>query len=645
MLNARELVSWDSDRLWTIPNDICKLVFDDGVVETYGRAVIYSAHLWTFYKLYPEMQTRTRHHLGDRRVGTSTHIEILNTVFWDCYEDYIAKGIYLDREEMMRHVYQTVNSFYNIMTYRLEAHVRSIDMTDFIEVVHHDTIRKANSEVLPNSASIERSKKIIKSVLTDPRELIGNPIANNAKNGLTSLTQILHCVGQRGNLTEIDSNVFPNPITVGYVHGLRKLEDSLMESRSASKALAFSEIPLQTTEYFNRRLQLMAGTVARLHEMDCGSQQYLEWLVMPGDLEPLAGKYYHSNEGLKIVQKTDRHLIGEKIHIRSVLACQHPDPQGICSICYGDLALSIPKDSNIGHVASTMLCEQASQNVLSTKHQDDISNIETLLISEYDQKYIQLGSDPNTILLADRLEGFRIIITLPSKDLPRVNDVQYVDDVKMLQVSSISSISNIQITVQGKNSEELAIIPISIGSRMASMSYELLSYIKQHGLSTTASGHVQIDLKEWNTEYPLFVLPLRHLNMLEYMNVIAAFLRASASDSKGSRKIYKGPTLKDFTTADRALIEFNRIVSARLKVSVSNLEVLVYAAMVRSPLNLDYALPHLGNDIRFGSFSTLMSRRSLSAAMAFEHHKRVLYDPITYLIDNRMDHPLDKVLM
>lgn len=645
MLNAKELVHWDKERLWALPNTNFKVVFDDGVIESHGRAIIFSVYLWAFYRLYPDMPSSVRHHLGNRRIGSSTHMDILNTLFWDCYDAYKAKGIELDREVMMRQMYETDNEFYNDMTYRLEPYVTSIDITDFIEVVEHPVVKTANREIQPNNLSIERTKKKIKDVLLDPKEFIGNPIANNAKNGLTSMTQIIHCVGPRGNLTEIDSKVFPHPVLTGYVHGLRSFEDSAKESRSASKALANAEVPLQTTEYFNRRLQLMAATIKNLHEGDCGSTEYISWLVAPGDLIPLEGKFYLTEQGLKIVRRTDRHLVGESLMLRNVFGCIHPDPQGICSTCYGELALSVPRDSNIGHVAATMLCEQASQNVLSTKHQDDISNIETLQINEFDQGYIQLGSDPNTVRLADRLEKKRVFITLPAKDASRLNDVQYVEDVTKLQLTSISQIPHIKMTVVGRNSEDHVVLPVSIGSRLASMSHELLSYIKDHGVNTTAQGDYQIDLKDWDIENPLLVLPMRHLNMLEYMNVIAAFLRASSTDSKDGKKAYKGRTLRDFETPETALVEFNRIVNSRLRVSISNLEVLIYATMVRSPANLDYALPRVGNAVHFAPFSFLMSRRSLSAAMAYEHHKRVLFDPTTYLIDNRMDHPLDEVMM
>lgn len=646
MYNARELATNPPEALWDIPEGPHKLVFDDGVIETYRRATIWSAHLWAFYKHYPQMKTRMHHHLGERRIGADTHIDVLNTIFWDCYSDYCDLGITLDREEMSKRVYETANWFYNVMTYRLEPYVRSINITHFIDVVHHPEIARINREIEPNMASIERAKKAIKAILLDPKELIGNPIADNAKNGLTSMGQILQCVGPRGLVTEIDSKVFGVPITVGYVHGLRKLEDSLKESRSASKAIASAEVPLQTTEYFNRRLQLMAASVQNLHHTDCGSDQYLPWTVAATDLEPLAGIYYQGDDGkLKIVRRTDRHLIGETILMRSVMFCRHPDKQGICSVCYGELGLSVPAHSNIGHVAATMLCEQASQNVLSTKHHDEVSGIETLLLSEYDRHYIQLGSDPNTILLADGLEKYRVLLTIPTNDAKRLNDVQYVDDVKMLQIFNVSAISTVTITVLGNNKEDPAILNVSIGSRLASMSYQLLDYIKRHGVSTTAKGHYQIDLKDWAVEEPLFVLPMRHLNMLEYMNVIATFLRASSSDSKSSRKAYKGPTLKNYTEVGPALKEFNRIVCSRLKVSLSNLQVLVYAAMVNDPIHLDYSLPKKPGEVRFGSFTTLMSRRSLSATMAYEHHKRVLYDPITYMIEDRMDHPLDQILM
>ena len=639
MHHAREIAAMDVDTLWSLPDGVMKVVFDDGVVETTTRATIYSAYMWGLYKRYPKTPALCAHHLGDRRVGSDTHMDLLGKVMWDCYDAYNGK---LEVEELCRVIYQATNKIYNDFTYRLEASVKSLSILDFIEVIHHPLIRAANDAVEPTQRSIDATYSIIKKVLNDPRELINNPVANAAKNGLVSLGQINQCVGPRGYVTDVDSNIFREPILVGYVHGLRSLYDALIESRSASKALTFTEEPLQKTEYFNRRLQLLAASMEYIDMSDCGSKEYLKWRVRAGDLKHLAGKYYLTDKGLRRISDTEadrKLLVGEAIMMRSVLFCKHKHAAGVCATCFGDLALSVPKGTNIGHVSATALCEQASQRVLSVKHEDGSSSVDAIELSEYDLRFIRVGTDPNTLKLSDRLDRSRVIMVVESKQAEHLPDVFVVEDVKAMPVSNYSDLTEVQFTIiSPRGKEEPVLIPVSVGSRHSSLSHELLHYVKQHGWSLTANGNYSIDLKDWDAELPLFVLPLKHMNMLDYMATIETFLKATGEG--GTQK-----TLKDFTTTEAALAEFYTLVTSRLMVNIAHLEILVKVATIRSDDAKDYRIPLWNQVPQFGKFSQIMGHRSLSAAMAYEQQKRVLNDPSAYLVENRPNHILDALLI
>ncbi len=643
MYNARDLAAMPVDQLWALPEGPMKVIFDDGVLETNKRATVYSAYMWGLYVSHPKTPALCAHHLGERRLGSDTHMDLLGKVMWACYDAY-ENDLPLDKrhdfiEQLSAHVYESTNRIFNDFTYGLESYVRSLNILDFIEVMEHPQIKKANDEVQPTQRSIDHVHTVIERVLKDPKELIGNPVANAAKNGLVPMGQINQCVGPRGFVTDVDSNIFPVPITTGYVAGVIKLHDSLIESRSAAKALTFTEEPLQKTEYFNRRLQLLAGTLARIHPGDCGSQTYIRWRVRPNDVKHLLGKYYLTDKGLRRVVEEDRTiLVGEVIQMRSVLHCQHPDANGVCATCFGDLEKSVPKGTNIGHVAATALCEQASQQVLSVKHLDGSSVVDDIELSEYDQQYIKVGNNPNTILLSDRMENKRVILTINAKEAEHISDISYVDDVTNLQIGFISELKDVQLTVIGRNSEESVLVPVAVGSRYGSMSHELLAYLKQYGWNLTATGNYSIDLSQWDMELPLFVLPLRHMNMLDYMAMVEAFLKAS---SVGQQQ----KTLRDFSTPEAALQEFFTLVTSRLFVNIAHLEILVKVCMIRSDRKRDYRIPHQGNAVEFGQFTTIMESRSLSTTMAFEQHKRVLNNPATYLNNHRPDHILDPLLM
>jgi len=640
--DARELARLcreDPDRLWQIPDGPIKVRFDDGVLDTYTRPTIISAYMWRLYLELPKTPALMRHHMGNGRFNDKTHKKLLGDLMWDAYDAYEGN---VDIDELSRKVYQDTNRIYNDFTYALEEWVQGLSIIDFVEVLHHPVIKAANENVMPNDHSINKVYKTIRQVLLDPKELPGNSIAEVAKNGLVSMTQIEHCVGPRGSVTEVDSNLFRYPLLTGYAEGIRGLYESLAESRSAAKSLSFTEKPLQETEYFNREMQLMASTLARIYPGDCGSTTYLHWTLQSGDLKSLAGKYYLNNGKLEILQASDLHLVGETLPLRSVFYCMHPDSNGVCARCYGDMALSIPRGTNIGHVAATALCEQTSQKVLSVKHQDSASASEGVEFSPYHAKYLR--SKENQIMLAERLEGARIKMTVSGAEAKRLVDITFVDSVIQLPEERISKLTEVRLDVDWGTDRppETAVVPASAGTWKGSLSHSLLSYAKLKRWEVTPNGDYVFDLSDWDVELPLFVMPLKHANMLDYMRLIKTYIRATkekkSKDSKGPK------TLADAPTVLAALQEFHWLVSSELNVNIVHLEVLIKSTMIRSRKCRDHRLPLFGNEVIFAPFTLNMNMRSLSATLAYEKQRDALNNPITYLATVRPDHPLDALV-
>lgn len=635
MYQAKALAAMSREQLWALPDGPMKVQFDDGILDTDNRATIYSVYLWPYYSRFPNMPALKHHHLGSLRIGSETHMTLLERVIQDCLVAYNEE---LDIEELCKMAYVATNEMYNDFTYNLESNVTSISILDFVKVLRHPVIRKANDTAEPNRLSIDKTHAKIEGVLLDPKELVGNPLAIVARNGLVSMSQILQCVGPRGYLTDVDSHLFPHPIMRGFAHGLTSLHDKMIESRSAAKALTFTEKPLQETEYFNRRLQLLAATLSTIVPGDCGSDRYMNWFIEGNDLSVLAGKYYLADKGLRVLQESDTQLRGTTVKLRTAFHCKLPNSNSVCAVCFGKLARSVPKGTNVGHVSATALCEKVSQKVLSVKHDDKSSAGDVMELSEIDQKYIRVVSEPPAIKLAGRMANRHVVLTMKASEASRLPSIEYTDDVRELNVANISDLVAVELSFIG--SKDLpVVVPVSAGTRHSSMSHELLDYIKQKRWSVDAQGNYSVDLCDWDIEQPLFMLPLKHINMLDYMKTIEAFLKASRTSTGGKR------SLLDHDTPESALREFNQLVSSQLKVNIAHLEILVKVTMVASSKNKDYRIPLDGNVVEWGTFSDIMANRSLSAAMAYEKHKQVLNDPGTYLTTIRPYHILDPILM
>ena len=534
-IQARSLLAQTTEQLWQSLPPLRRfiLVFDDGKeLEVNWKETVYSSYGWDFHRQYPNTPLKASHHLrgvmGKKRYEPKTILKFLGNIVWDVRDAYPEGGRQL-QELMARASYVKSNEIYNVFTIQTEADVGSIDILDFCQVLDSPIIAEANDTVEPTEESIERCYNTIMKALSEDPILYNNPLAKAGRSGIVNKGQLLQCLGPRGFLTDTDSTQYRTPILRGYADGLRLFYDSLIESRSAAKALIFSKKPLQDAEYFSRRLQLMDQIVRNLHIDDCGSKEYLVWHVQgpkydekgkeifSGDLPRLAGKYYLDEETgkLKEIYTSDKHLEGKKLKLRTVLECCHPDPYGVCSTCFGGLSLTVPENSNIGHMCCTSMTQKSSQNVLSTKHLDTSAAVEPVRISPGDRKYLAPSSDGTSYLIEKNLKG-KLWLVVNAKQAANITDIMEVRNVEDLNISRVSQLTELGLIVDnGKIREELG-IPVGLERRMASMSYALLQHIKQKGFTADENGNYVIDMEGWNRDEVILSLPLRHYNMSDH---------------------------------------------------------------------------------------------------------------------------------
>lgn len=656
-IDARRLLDFTVEELWDTLEGDFTLVFSDGELETNARETLYSAYGWQFFREYPSTPMKIMHHvrgvLGKKRLGSDTHLVLLGNIMWSVHDHLIDIGragsleeqVYL-RDSLAEGIYRITNKMYNDLSYRLEEYVVSLDITDFMDVLSNKRIREVLDKPEPTRNYIETSYATIREVLFDPKEMPDNMLSLASRSGLIKFDQLLQCVGPRGFLTDTNSVQFPIPVLRGYCNGMRSLYDSMVESRSAAKSLLFSKTPLQQAEYFSRRLQLVSQIVQRLHMGDCGSTEYLLWKVRPrvvelgnvifaGDLKQLVGKYYLDDDGeLKTIKAGDNHLVGKTLKLRSVIHCKHPDPYGICSTCFGELALSVPANTNIGQICCTSLAQKSSQNVLSVKHLDSSASVEGIILSPLEKKFLKVASDENSYLLADDLKSKNPVLIIPAEQASNITDIMEVKNIEDLNITRVSEFTNVGFYLEGE--PDPVSIEVNIGRRLASMTYGLLRHIRSHGWGVDDRGNYTIDLAGYDWTQPILTLPLKHFNMSDHSRDIATLLESSV-DSMQARD--------HMATPDATLIELFDLVNSKLSVNLAVLDVVLYAAMVTSAEEGDYSLPKPWTSNSLGVMKYTMAHRSLSAAMAFENHREVITNPSSYTENNRTEHIFDWLLV
>lgn len=670
-IDARSLLEYSTDDLWDILTGEFTLVFPDGEIKTNARETLYSSYAWEFHRRFTKAPLLKGHHvqsiLNGKRLSSDTHLELLGVCMWNVYDTYIQlptieDPIAVDRDPLSEMVYRLTNRMYNDLSYRCEKHVVSLDIVDFVQVLEHPAVAKANDEFATMAfdgkssyeqmtKQIEQTYEVIRDVLQRDHAMDHNPIALGVRSKFAKMDSVLQCVGPRGFLTDTDSYVFEKvPVTRGYAMGIRLFVDSFVESRSAAKSLIFSKAPLQQAEYFSRRLQLMSQIVQHLHHGDCGSTKYLEWkvrgaeyredgrLARQGDLKQLVGKYYldEKSKQLRMITADDKQLVGKYVKLRSVMHCAHPDPYGVCSTCFGELSLSVPTGTNLGHMCCTSMTQKSSQSVLSVKHMDSSSAVEGIQLGPDERRFLRAGSDENSYLLAAGLKGMQVTLKITPQQAEKLTDIMEVKDVRELAVTRVSELDVLGLSVNnGKYTEDVG-IQVNIGRRLASMTYELLQFIRTKGWGIDSLGNYTIDLKGWDWEQPILLLPLKHFNMADHSREIAETLESSVEQMQARDKL---------VNPDDMLLELFDLINAKLSVNLAVVEVTQLGAMIRSAEQFDYALPKPWTDRGVGVMSMSMMMRSLSSTFAYEGHRDVIVNPMSYVLKNRPDHPMDAILM
>lgn len=642
---ARDLLMMTSDQLCAMPNEYHKIVFDDGEIISNDRATKVSVLLWGPCRQFPNSPMLKKYHLNDTRITSKSLVKLLNGIIWSIHKWGDGK---IEPETIARLAIEAKSSFYNETTTKFSAYVSTLSMFEIAEVYNHPAIRAANDNFEPTTHGIEKvAYENIKAVMLDPNNFKGNSIIEGLKSGTQKAEQLLQAFGPRGFPTDINSDIFPHPVRPGYIEGIWDHYENMIESRSGTKALLYNKELLRVTEYFNRKSQLIAQYVSRLHRTDCGAP-YVRFPVLKVYLKQMNGKYWFNEETNQeeILTGKEEHLIGKRILMRSIMGCIHSDSQGVCAKCYGLLADNIPLGSNIGQIAAVSMGDKITSAVLSTKHTDATSAVEQYKIAGIEANYLKEGKLSETLYLKKELEGKGYRLMIGRNEAANLADILMIENLSAYPATQASEMTRIGM-VRDVGGETIGdVLTVSLYNRRASLSSSMLEHIKRVSWTIDARDNIVIEMDGFDFSLPFLTLPYKHVNMYEVMKRIQSFLH-SGSDTEGSKlssdkvgftsKTY----LKNYTDVIDATVAFASLVCEKIALPLPHCEMLVYAMSIKSAANKDYNLPKPATSGQFEKFNKLMQSRSLGGAMSFEKQHEPLINPASFLYINRNDHPYD----
>lgn len=637
------------------------VIFEDDVtLSLQDKELVILRYILELHRMVPEIPILSKHCFTNYYVNNTLTSKTINNSFEAILETIVNN--YLKPNNIPRtflnpiykEFYNITNRIYNEVTYSILEHAKSISITDFLDIQMEEELLNALRQVNINKdvASVNNTYDVLDKLLRDPK-FKHNTIAKGYIAGTINANQVKQLLGSRGYVTEIDSHIFKYPIASSFTLGMSNIYDLAIESRAGAKALFLSNTAVQQSEYFARELQLVAMIVERLVDTDCGSTNYLEWMVKgpdgdtgKSDIPNLVGKYYLNEDTnqLELITKNHTHLEGKTIKLRSGLNCTLKDPNCVCIKCFGDLAYTVPSHANIGHFSSVEVTQKLTQSILSTKHLATSASAGSLRLSKeadrffyvkdqfpedgkdntpdnnyYLRDYLTKDTKNEYYLVVDQLGGFGI------KDLnPRV-------DVTKFSPARMSRIANISIQARNGKTIEEVVINIKENKRYGHFTHEFLNYVKTYGYTLDTAEKFNINLKHWDTSLPIINIPDVEYNYLTLSDNVKKLFRGIKVKKNGTSN----------ATPEELLQRLFDMVNFKLDVNLALLEIITYAYTVKSITNHDFNLGRNTPDRQLMDSRSVIFSRSHGAGYDWEAVNKAILSPKAYYGYNAVDHPMD----
>lgn len=300
--------------------------------------------------------------------------ETINTYFDKFYiEEYIGRPeLYRKLNSLLadtRNTLARISLDFNLimgMVVTIESYIGTAKkFPEFEDILRYELDTNAQPYEVEKIVK-ELTKKQISMLKKDKDNLISAMLECGA--GVkTSSIQEFTVMGS--NKPDLDGNTMPVPIDKNFIiGGLSNLINYYVDATAGRKSIILNKTEMGKSGYFAYLVTLL-NTKTRLSEIDdCGTVNYVKYFVKTQKhLNMIEGRYYSvGHRKLKEVKRTDTHLIGTYINLRSPITCACHEGH-VCRKCFGKLS-DIVVGISIGGFSAIIIMKVVQQKILSSKH-------------------------------------------------------------------------------------------------------------------------------------------------------------------------------------------------------------------------------------------------------------------------------------
>lgn len=470
----------------------------------------------------------------------------------------------------------------------------SIESKEFDKLMHYKideslTINEAEKDL---KKATDKAIAILKIADTSLRPFLLSGVGVKEK----QLRESFISVGYRPNLR---GDIIEKPINNSLIAGLSSAEDYANMAIGSRKALIINHINVKRSGYLTRKLLLLMVDSGFSHEEDCESQHYLQVAVRSEFvLKNLHGRWIFDKKSNELVQihKEDKEYIGTVVNLRSPISCACKDGK-VCKTCYGDLLYQVNKDKHPGILATLLLTNPFTQNLLSSKHMLKVS-VDEIAWSDEIQDHFDISKDTLRPKIKDDDEVLSFSIGIDKESLLYNENNSYY--IKEFHIS------------KGRNTPKKVISPIALF-----LNENLVLELEANGWDTKIHSSLLVDgCFDFITENKEFSKSLDKINsVLDNNNHYI--------DSQNIHKVY------NFFIK---LLEINNI-----SISLAHIE-MIFKPLVRKLSNhvepLDFTLDELEDYTILRVSTAIMKSGSPSLSLSFEKIQTQLNNPEFYELTN-----------
>jgi len=210
--------------------------------------------------------------------------------------------------------------------------------------------------------------------------------------------------------------------------------------------------------------------------------------------------------------------------------------------------------------------------------------------------------------------------------------------VLSLNITKISRLSKIYLLYKDGNKVEEIELPLKVGNRWARLSLYMLSHIMKYGYEVFDEDYYIIDLSNFNPKSPI----LKYDEVeFDYSALGKEFKKLLKTRKYKYVKVGNTKKIRSEFTVDVLVQRMFDLVNKKLGINIALLEVIAYAFTAQNLSELNYDLGRNAATHDVIGFKEAINFRSIGGSYGWDDLLRKVLDPMSYLEDNKPDHPMD----